>query len=152
MLAPRGPVLLKFASLLGFVFLVGVLVALIYLRSLFGVEPIGITLQVLAVLLMLWARATFGVRSLHAAADPTGGGLVTTGPYRFLRHPIYAAILYFMAVGIVSHLSWVTAGLGIVAIAASTARILSEERLIVERYPEYAAYAQRTKRVIPFLL
>src|SRR4030095_11065399 len=116
MLAPRGPVLLKFASLLGFVFLVGVLIALIYLRSLSGAEPIGITLQVLAVLLMLWARATFGVRSLHAAADPTGGGLVTTGPSRFLRHPIYAAILYFMAVGIVSHLSWVTAGLGLVAL------------------------------------
>ena len=45
-----------------------------------------------AVGLMIAARITFGRRSFHAAANPTAGGLVTTGPYRWLRHPIYAAI------------------------------------------------------------
>jgi len=45
---------------------------------------------------MLWARLTFGGRSFHAGANPTAGGVVTTGPYRFVRHPIYAAILYFL--------------------------------------------------------
>jgi protein-S-isoprenylcysteine O-methyltransferase Ste14 len=115
-------------------------------------EPVGLTVQALSVLLMLWARATFGLRSLHAAANPTSGGLVTTGPYRFLRHPIYAAILYFLAAGIASHPSWASVALGLVAIAASAVRILSEERLIVERYPGYAEYAARTKRVIPFVV
>ena len=151
---PQGhrPVLLKHTSLLAFAVLVGVLIALAYQHALFAVEPIGVAIQVLSVLLMLWARATFGVRSLHAAANPTGGGLVTNGPYRFLRHPIYAAILYFLGVGIVSHLSWTTGALGLVAIAASAVRILSEERLIVQRYPEYTAYAARTKRVVPYVL
>src|SRR5215813_5692154 len=88
-----APVPLKSSSLLAFALLVAVLVALVSLKAVFAVEPIGIAIQVLAVLLMIWARATFGVRSLHAAANPTGGGLVTSGPYRFLRHPIYAAVL-----------------------------------------------------------
>ncbi len=144
--------LLKYSSLIGFAVLIGVLIALISLHSLFAVEPVGITVQVLAVLLMVWARATFGVRSLHAAANPTSGGLVTSGPYRFIRHPIYAAILYFLGVGIVSHPSWSTFALGLVAIAATTVRILSEERLIVQRYPEYEEYAARTKRVIPYVI
>jgi hypothetical protein len=39
---------------------------------------------------------TFGARSFHAGANPTDGGVVTAGPYRFFRHPIYAAILYFL--------------------------------------------------------
>jgi protein-S-isoprenylcysteine O-methyltransferase Ste14 len=143
---------LRYSSLLSFAVLVGVLIGLFFLKSIFAVEPVGITIQVLAVLLMLWARATFGVRSLHAAANPTSGGLVTNGPYRFIRHPIYAAILYFLGVGIASHLSWATFALGLVAIAASSVRIYSEERLIVERYPEYEEYAARTKRVIPFVI
>jgi protein-S-isoprenylcysteine O-methyltransferase Ste14 len=42
-------------------------------------------LQVLALLLFLWARITFGRRSYHVVADPTAGGLVTDGPYRFIR-------------------------------------------------------------------
>jgi protein-S-isoprenylcysteine O-methyltransferase Ste14 len=34
------------------------------------------------------ARVTFGGRSFHVGANPTEGGLVTKGPYRFVRHPI----------------------------------------------------------------
>jgi protein-S-isoprenylcysteine O-methyltransferase Ste14 len=146
------PSVLKYASLLAFVVLVLVLVALGFTHTLLAVEPIGAAVQVLAVLLMLWARLTFGVRSLHATADSTSGGLVTTGPYHLIRHPIYASILYFMAVGIVSHPSWKTLALGVVAVIASAVRILGEEHLVVQRYPQYAAYAARTKRIVPFVL
>ena len=59
--------------------------------------------QVAAVLLMVWARMTFGRRSFHAAANPTAGGLVTWGPYRYWRHPIYSAILLFLWSGVLSH-------------------------------------------------
>jgi protein-S-isoprenylcysteine O-methyltransferase Ste14 len=44
------------------------------------------------------ARVTFGRRSFHAAANPTAGGLVTTGPYRLIRHPIYTAACLFVGV------------------------------------------------------
>ena len=107
--------------------------------------------QLLAVLLMLWARVTFGRRSFHAGADPTEGGLVTTGPYKFLRHPIYAAILYFIWSGILTHLSVMNLLLGVVVIVGAGLRMFAEEKLLLVRYPEYIEYATRTKRIIPFV-
>ncbi|HEY4575030.1 MAG TPA: hypothetical protein VIJ26_13725, partial [Thermoanaerobaculia bacterium] len=76
--------------------LVLAIVGLLYTHSLLGHGPVSIGLQAVAVLLMIWARVTFGMRSFHYAANPTEGGLVTTGPYRTMRHPIYAAILLFL--------------------------------------------------------
>jgi protein-S-isoprenylcysteine O-methyltransferase Ste14 len=118
--------------------------------ALFSPDPVVIAVQAAAVLLFLWARATFGLRSFHAAANPTEGGLVTTGPYRWLRHPIYAALLLFSAAGAAAHFSRGSL-LFLVVAAGAALRIAAEEKLIVERYPEYREYARRTKRLVPFL-
>ncbi len=125
---------------------------LIYTNSLLGRGPLAIGLQVAAITLMLWARLTFGIRSFHYAANPTEGGLVTTGPYRWMRHPIYAAILLFVWAGVGSNPSPVSAALGGVVTAMLFLRMFFEEALVRQRYPEYADYARRTKRVIPFIL
>ncbi len=128
------------------------IVGLFYTHSLFGRGPVSIGLQVLAVLLMIWARVTFGMRSFHYAANPTEGGLVTTGPYRYMRHPIYAAILLFVWTGVAVNASPLGVALGLAATAMLALRIAFEERLVRRRYPEYDDYARRTKRVIPFIL
>lgn len=139
-------------STLAFAVLLAAIGGLVWTRSLLGHGPVSLGLQVAAFLLMIWARATFGVRSFHAAANPTEGGLVTTGPYRYLRHPIYAAILLFVWVGVAANRSLSGAACGAVATAMLFLRMICEEALVRQRYPEYDAYARRTKRVIPFVL
>ena len=130
-----------------------VIAALVLARIgvLFSPKPWVIVLQIAAALLMLWARVSFGLRSFHADAGPTAGGLVTHGPYRFLRHPIYAAICLFISAAVAAQLSPLTVSLGVLATAGVILRLLCEERLVAERYPEYAAYAQGTKRLFPGL-
>ena len=135
-----------------FAILVVSIAGLVYIQSLLGHGPVAIGLQIAAVLLMVWARLTFGVRSFHYAANPTEGGLVTTGPYRFVRHPIYSAILLFVWTGVAANLSPVSFLLAAVVTAMLALRIALEEPLVRQRYPEYADYARRTKRVIPFIL
>ena len=111
--------------------------------------------QVLAALLMLWARLTFGMRSFHATANPTSGGLITSGPYRYWRHPIYASVLLFMWTGILAHGSpptLIDLALGALATAMTFVRVLAEEELLRAAMPAYAEYASRTKRFIPFVL
>jgi protein-S-isoprenylcysteine O-methyltransferase Ste14 len=141
----------KSASLVATGVLVLAVLGLLVRHSLFGGRPIAVAAQILAAGLMLAARLAFGWRSFHAGANPTEGGLVTHGPYRFIRHPIYSAVLLFVWAGALSHASALTVSLAALASAATAVRIRAEERLIVERYPEYAAYAARVKRVIPFI-
>jgi protein-S-isoprenylcysteine O-methyltransferase Ste14 len=143
---------LKRASLAATVVLGAAIVSLLLRRALFAHGPVLIAMQVVAGAVMLWARATFGLRSFHAAANPTTGGLVTTGPYRFVRHPIYAAILLFVWAGVAANGSIVSTLIAFVATAATAARIAMEERLVVQTYPEYQEYARRTKRIVPFVV
>jgi protein-S-isoprenylcysteine O-methyltransferase Ste14 len=144
--------MLRAVSIIGLVLMVVPIIFLFRMEALLCADPIGITVQILAVALMIWARVAFGRRSFHAAGDPTEGGLVTTGPYHFVRHPIYASVLYFVWAGVVTHGSLGGVALGILCVAGAAMRMAIEEKLVRERYPEYAEYAERVKRVIPFLV
>jgi protein-S-isoprenylcysteine O-methyltransferase Ste14 len=142
----------RWISILGFLVTIAAVIVLGTRHALFGESLLPVGIQILAVSLMIWARATFGWRSFHPAGNPTEGGLVTSGPYRYVRHPIYAAVLYFTWAGVLSHASIMNVGLGICAIGGAVLRLVVEEKLVARRYPEYEAYANRTARVIPFLL
>jgi len=63
--------------------MVGGLLGLLLARAMVSSSPTVIALQVVALLIFAWARLTFGRRSYHVAANPTEGGLVTSGPYRY---------------------------------------------------------------------
>jgi protein-S-isoprenylcysteine O-methyltransferase Ste14 len=144
-------VTLRTRSIVSFVLLVVTLLVLIERGSILADSVLFGAAQIIAVAIMVWARVTFGHRSFHAGANPTEGGLVTTGPYRYIRHPIYASILLFIWAGVLSHLSFIDAMLAVAATGFAFLRLLAEEHLVQVRYPEYTEYAARTKRLIPFL-
>jgi protein-S-isoprenylcysteine O-methyltransferase Ste14 len=127
------------------------IVGLFYAGALRASHPAVMAVQVAAVLLMIAARITFGRRSFHAAANPTAGGIVSTGPYAYLRHPIYAAATYFVWAGALDHFSWINVGWAALLTAGAFMRMLLEERMLVKRYPEYREYKARTRRIVPFI-
>jgi protein-S-isoprenylcysteine O-methyltransferase Ste14 len=144
--------LLKTLSVMGYVLMVLGLMPLAFFKGLISASPVVIGVQLLAVVLMIWARTTFGSRSFHYAGNPTEGGLVTTGPYRYIRHPIYAAVLYFSLAGVIANWSVRNLLLFVVVAIGAGVRIYCEERLVVAEYPEYSEYSKRTKRILPFVL
>ena len=141
----------RVASIAGYFMMVAGLVGLILRQQAFTAAPIVIALQACSVALMAWARLTFGRRSFHATASPTEGGLVTGGPYRWMRHPIYTAVCLFGWACVVGHPSPFSAGMALLVTSGSLVRMVLEERLLVVRYPEYAAYARTTKRMVPYV-
>lgn len=143
--------MLKALSVVGLFMMAGGVFGLWRTGALFSPSPFVIGVQALAVAFFLWARITFGRRSFHAAANPTEGGLVTTGPYAIIRHPIYTAICVFAWAGVAAHLSATAVLLGAGVTAGAIVRMLCEEPLVAAVYPEYRDYAKKTKRMIPFV-
>lgn len=101
----------------------------------------------------LWARFTLGRNWSGVVTLKEGHELVERGPYRFVRHPIYAGMLMmFFATALVQ--SHVAGFVGVLLMFASFwVKLDCEERLMLQQFPErYAAYQQRVKRIIPFVL
>jgi protein-S-isoprenylcysteine O-methyltransferase Ste14 len=143
--------MLKTLSIVGYIVMIVGLLGLLASRTLFSSSLLVISVQVLAFLLFLWARVTFGRRSYHVGADPTAGGLVTGGPYRYIRHPIYAAFCLFISAGVAAHWSWSAGLCGGLVLGSAVLRIFCEESLVTARYPEYAQYSVTTWRMIPYV-
>jgi protein-S-isoprenylcysteine O-methyltransferase Ste14 len=143
----------KRLSILAFTVLVAALVPLVYRHAVIARSPVGIAVQVGAVAFFLWARVTMGWRSFHASANPLESArLVTRGPYGLVRHPIYVSLWAIVWAGVAEHLDPVNVALALLIAAGLFVRMVLEERLLRRRFPEYAEYAKRTKRIVPFVL
>ena len=142
---------LKVVSLIAFgVALIGVFY-LIDKNYLFSKNPISIIIQACGVGLMIWSRLTFGVRSFNATANATKGKLVKNGPYHFLRHPIYAALIFFFTASIISFPFIGTIAAVFLIVLGLFVRMILEEKSLLVAYGDYAEYSKKTKRIIPFV-
>jgi protein-S-isoprenylcysteine O-methyltransferase Ste14 len=124
---------------------------LVATRRMFSPAPAAVALFVAGIAVVVWARLTFGWRSFHAGSTATSGGLVTSGPYRWVRHPIYAGVMLVLVAVLVGHHDRATIGAVAIIVAGLGVRIAAEERSVLRTYPEYASYARRTKRLVPWL-
>jgi protein-S-isoprenylcysteine O-methyltransferase Ste14 len=143
--------MLKVLSIVGYLGMAGGLVAQFATGNLFSSSPVAIAVQVGAGALLVWARLTLGWRSFHVVANPTEGGLVTSGPYRYIRHPIYTAMVVVSGVGVAARWSCVSGLLCGFVVGCAFLRIFCEEVIVTARYPEYRQYAAKTWRMIPYV-
>jgi protein-S-isoprenylcysteine O-methyltransferase Ste14 len=103
---------------------------------------LGAVLSLLAALLGVWAWRTLD-RSATAYPRPREGGrLIESGPYEFVRHPIYVAgLLFFVGYALATS---PTAFVPLAALAVLWRnKAAYEEELLVARYPDYWAYRER---------
>jgi protein-S-isoprenylcysteine O-methyltransferase Ste14 len=114
-------------------------------------EGFGLALFLLGLALAVWARVYLGRNWGMPMSEKVDPELVTTGPYRKVRHPIYSGIILAMiGTTIAVSLYWLVALVVIGAYFIYSAT--SEERYMAERFPDtYPEYKRSTKMLIPFI-
>lgn len=78
--------------------------------------------------------------------------LITTGAYRYIRHPMYFSVLVMMLGVVVSKPSMLSLFAYVLLVVMLFLKAHKEETLWVEQSSEYGNYRQQTKRIIPFVL
>jgi protein-S-isoprenylcysteine O-methyltransferase Ste14 len=144
--------MLNIMSRVALVVVIAVFAALAATGFLFSVAPTIIALQLVAVGLAVWARRSFPAGSFRVVATPSGDTVIQRGPYRLIRHPMYAAALLVVLSAVVAHPVWWIGLLAAGTVGVVAARIVVEERLLRERFAGYGDYTRRTKALIPYIL
>jgi protein-S-isoprenylcysteine O-methyltransferase Ste14 len=114
-------------------------------------DAIGLSLGLLlaGTLLAVWSALTLG-KSFSLL--PQARSLVTSGPYRYVRHPMYLGGLLITVGEIWLRFSPLVIALNVVFVAAQLIRLRLEEDLLARTFPEYEEYRKRTSMLIPGLL
>jgi protein-S-isoprenylcysteine O-methyltransferase Ste14 len=115
-------------------------------------HPLLLTLEAAALALAGWALLTMRPTNMNVTPDVRAGSvLIGHGPYRVIRHPMYAAILLgtlAIVLDAPTPLRWV---IWAVLLIDLIVKLTYEEKLLAAHHPEYVALQQKTWRLAPFI-
>jgi len=120
-------------------------------RFSYGVQALGAVLCATGIAFAIWARRHLGRNWSGTPSMKVGHELITSGPYRFVRHPIYTGMLTaLLGSALAGGIVWLA--ILVVFFANFLYRLPVEERYMMQLFPdEYPEYRKRTKKLIPFV-
>ena len=113
---------------------------------------LGVAVGFVGVALFVWMFRHLGLNVTSTSMPRANATLVTSGPYRWIRHPMYTAALLLVAAATLLTANIVVAIGGVTMFALLAARSRVEEQRLVERFGEaYRVYQRNTGRFLPRL-
>ena len=108
--------------------------------------------EVIGVVTMIWAVRTMKLSNLNMNPELKNKSiLVIAGPYKKIRHPMYASVLLVALMLVLNHITLLRIVFWLVLFIDLHFKFSYEERLLLRKFPEYSDYKNRTKQLIPFI-
>ena len=114
---------------------------------------LGTAICISGLYVTIWARRTLAGNWSSDVTFKQGHELIRTGPYRYVRHPIYTGLL-IMCVGTAVEIGALRCWIGAVVVTIGFwIKLSQEERLLLRHFPEeYPRYRKEVKALVPWLI
>lgn len=133
---------IQMACLLYFFYRQGVWLSDWWLRILF----------MLSLIPAIWAFITMGYYRFSIFPDPKPHTeLITRGPYKLIRHPMYTTLILIGICYVIDELSLINIMVFVLLVVNLLLKIHVEEKALRHKFSAYIQYSQRTYRILPFL-
>lgn len=112
----------------------------------------GILIESMGIFLGIVAIFVNGIGNFNISPKlKENGKLITSGPYSFIRHPMYSAQLIAVLPLVIDQFDYLRLGAFLLLLCALLLKISFEEKSLSTKYPEYITYARKTHRLVPFV-
>ena len=113
---------------------------------------LALLLIIFGVMVGGWAIYVMRVSKFHITPEVDKKAiLVAAGPYRFIRHPMYSAVLLVCLGLLLMNVNVVSRAVYMVLVADLLLKLRYEEKLLLKHFTEYRDYMNKTKRLIPLV-
>jgi protein-S-isoprenylcysteine O-methyltransferase Ste14 len=115
-----------------------------------GLRWTGVGLGVLGGGLLVWTLRALGPNLTDTVVTRRRHSLVTSGPYRFVRHPFYGCVALSMLANGLTAANWFLLATGVAVVGLLAIRTRTEEEKLIDRFGDaYRQYMARTGRFLP---
>lgn len=109
-------------------------------------------LELLGIGLGIWAILTLGIGNFGIRPEPLETSLINTnGPYHWIRHPMYLALLLATLPLVIADFSYLRLAIWLILLIDLIIKLNYEENILVKELSGYQEYRQKSYRLIPFI-
>lgn len=112
---------------------------------------ISIIVMLVGLLLGIWAVVTMRLKVNILPDVRPGQQLFVNGPYRYIRHPMYTAVLTIAGAWVISRPDIISIGLWFLLLIDLVIKLSYEEKMLTNQFVAYKKYARHTKKLVPFI-